>query len=87
MSITIKYSAEYISLYSKLECNLQIEVREKTILFEEHKNHHQLKVHKLKGKFNKCLSFSVNYRYRIVFKYTEKNTAVFLLIGDHDIYK
>jgi len=87
MSISVKYTAEFINLYNKLESELQMEAREKIVMFKEHENHRQLKVHKLHGKFAGYQSFSVNYRYRIVFKYSEKNGTLFMLIGDHDIYK
>jgi len=33
------------------------------------------------------LSFSVNYRYRIVFQWENRKTAVLLTVGDHDVYK
>ncbi len=87
MSIEIKYTAEFIGLYGKLENDLQIEVKEKIELFKDHKNHTQSKVHKLHGRFNGYLSFSIDYKNRILFKYTAKNTATLLIVGDHDIYR
>ena len=72
---------------NKLEKSLAIEVFEKIELFKNEKNHKQLKVHKLHGKFSNCFSFSVDYKTRIVFEYESKNSAVLLVIGDHDIYR
>ena len=46
-----------------------------------------LKVHKLNGKFEDYSSFSVNYKFRIVFRYISKNEVLFTDMGDHDIYK
>lgn len=78
---------EFIRVYGRLELTLQEEVRERVFEFRERVNHGRLKVHKLHGRMEGRLSFSVNYKYRIVFKYIDKNTAEFLTIGDHDIYK
>jgi mRNA-degrading endonuclease YafQ of YafQ-DinJ toxin-antitoxin module len=72
---------------NKLEEALTGEVFEKIELFKDTKNYKLLKVHKLHGKFSDCLSFSVNYKTRIVFEYETKNEVVFLAIGDHDLYK
>lgn len=85
--IGISYTPSFIKQYNSLEKDLQDEVVDKIELFKKIKNHKQLKVHKLKGKLNGRYSFSVNYNTRIVFNYVSKKEAVFLVIGDHDIYK
>jgi mRNA-degrading endonuclease YafQ of YafQ-DinJ toxin-antitoxin module len=70
-----------------LPLNIQDKVSQKEIIFMADPFSKSLKTHKLKGKFKACYSFSVDYDYRIVFKFIEKDTAVFMLIGDHSIYK
>lgn len=64
------------------------EALEKIELFRDPKNHVNLKVHKLKGRLNEGYSFSVNYKTRIVFTYTNKKPKGVELhaIGDHDVY-
>ncbi len=83
----IAYTAYFLKLLSKLELNLQNEVIEKTELFKDRNNHRGLNAHKLHGKFAGSYGFYVNYKIRIVFDYMNKEEAVFLLVGDHDIYK
>lgn len=73
--------------YANFESTLQEEIKEKIDLFRSEKNHEHLKVHKLKGRLSRYYSFSVNYRYRIVFMYQSASEAVLLTIGDHDIYR
>ena len=85
--IDIVYSPFFVRKFSRLENDLQEEVIQKTNLFKDQKNHKMLKVHKLHGKFSGRFGFSVNYKFRIAFKYISKNEALFLDIGDHDIYK
>jgi plasmid maintenance system killer protein len=83
----IDYKPTFIRQYACLESSLKQEIKEKIELFKDERNHKQLKVHKLKGKLSKYSSFSVNYKYRIVFAYQSKSRATFLAIGDHDVYK
>ncbi len=87
MSITIFYRPEFIRMYRGLQADLKEETRKAIELFKNRKNHKQLKVHKLHGKMQDRYSFSVNYRYRIVFRFEGKNTLALLTVGDHDIYQ
>lgn len=86
MSLHILYRAEFVKAYSRLSTHLQHEVKEKIELFKDIKNHDQLKVHKLHGRLKGRMSFSVNYRYRIIFEYVETDTVVLKTVGDHEIY-
>lgn len=69
---------------------LPIFIQEKAIakekLFRKDVFHPLLKTHKLKGRLRGHYSFSVNYNYRILFKFY-KNSVIFLDIADHDLYK
>jgi addiction module RelE/StbE family toxin len=85
--IEVNYKTTFIKAFDDLEEALQNEIIEKIELLKSEKNHKQLKVHKLHGKFKDKYSFSVNYRYRIVFMYESKNEIVLMAVGDHEIYK
>ena len=85
--ISTTYVPVFIKEFKKLEPSLQDEAIEKIELFKDRKNHKQLKVRKLKGRLKDRYSFSVNYKYRIVFMWLSKNKAVFLTIGDHSVYE
>lgn len=85
--MNIRYKPSFIRQYKKLPQALQEEVKEKIALFKENVRHPFLKTHKLKGHLKSFWSFSINYEYRIVFDYESKDTAVFLVIGNHTIYK
>lgn len=79
-----KFFLKQIKLFEK---NLQDEVSEKIELFKNKNNHKLLKVHKLHGRLKNRYSFYINYKIRIVFIWKNKEEAVFLVVGDHDIYK
>ena len=85
--IKIFFKPTFLKEVNELEKNLVQEVFEKIELFKDRKNHKNLKVHKLHGKLAGRLSFSVNYSFRIVFQYDEYGNAIFLDVGDHDLYK
>jgi addiction module RelE/StbE family toxin len=85
--LNILFKPRFIKDFKDLENNLQDEILEKIELLKDIKNHKQLKVHKLHGHLNEQWSFSVNYKYRIIFFYESKKDVVLLTLGDHDIYK
>ena len=85
--LEVLFLPKFIKQYNSLEKNIANEVLEKIGLFRNPIYHSQLKVHKLKGKFSNCHSFSVNYKFRIIFQYLSKKEVVLLTVGDHGIYK
>lgn len=85
--MTVLYKPNFVRQYKKLPRALQEEVKEKLEVFREHPTHSSLKAHKLHGRLKGCMSFSVNYRYRIVYEVTAKKTVALLAVGDHDIYQ
>ncbi|MDE2116888.1 MAG: type II toxin-antitoxin system mRNA interferase toxin, RelE/StbE family [Patescibacteria group bacterium] len=87
--IEVGYKPSFIKQLNKLEKGLVDEAIEKIELFKDPKNHALLKVHKLHGKLSGLLSFSVDFKMRIVFEYVtkKKDEAVLLVIDDHDAYR
>ena len=85
--VNLVYAPGFIRKFKKLKPGLQDEIVEKLELFKNEINHEKLKVHKLKGPLKNCYSFSVNYRFRIVFSYGLKNDAHILSVGNHEIYE
>lgn len=82
----IGFSAKFIKIFNSLPKELAEEVYEKVNLFRNEKNHKILKVHKLHGKLKTKYGFSVNYKVRIIFEYAEKDKAIMLAIGGHELY-
>jgi mRNA-degrading endonuclease RelE of RelBE toxin-antitoxin system len=87
MTVKLAYKPVFIRQLKKLPKPLQEEAKEKIHLFKDPTHHSMLKVHKISGRLAGRLSFSVNYRYRIIFMWEVPNTsAILLAIGDHSIY-
>ena len=85
--IALEYAPSFLRQLKKLPVALQRETLDKILSFKDKKNHRKLEVHKLKGRLREKWSFSVNYSYRVVFKWLPNNSAGLLAVGDHDIYK
>ena len=85
--IAVHYTPSFIKQVQSLPADIQDEAFEKVDLFKERQNHLTLKVHKLNGRLAGRLSFSVNYRIRIIFTWINKDTALLHVIGDNDVYK
>lgn len=83
----ILYTPQFLRQLKKLPLDIQDEAEEKIILFQSNSKHPFLKTHKLKGHFDGCYSFSVNYSYRIIFEYYPKDSVTFLSVGDHEVYR
>ena len=47
----------------------------------------RLKTHKLKGFLEGYWSYSINYQYRILFRFINSSEVIYYDIGTHDIYK
>jgi len=88
--VEVTYSPNFVKKFKKLRNKnkaLADEILEKIELFKNKGNHGQLKVHALKGKLKGFYSFSINYKDRILFKYTRGKSEVYLItLGDHGIY-
>ena len=82
----IEYSAHFKDTYQKIGPQIQQKAEKGEVLFRKDPFDPRLKTHKLHGKLKEFYSFSIDRRNRIVFKFVARFRAVFLDIGDHDIY-
>ncbi|MEI7463559.1 MAG: type II toxin-antitoxin system mRNA interferase toxin, RelE/StbE family [Candidatus Taylorbacteria bacterium] len=83
----IFYTKKFEREYKKLsrEIKLKIELRE--VIFRKDPYSPTLKTHKLSGELEDFLSFSIDFKYRIVFEFIDDKDVFFHSVGDHDIYK
>ena len=84
----IIYSSKFAREYKKLPKDVKALAEEQEIIFRKDPYDQRLKTHKLKGKFDGFLSFSIGYKYRIIFEFAkDRKTVYFHTVGDHDIYQ
>lgn len=73
--------------YKKLPPTIQLLLQKKEKEFRKNPRHPSLKTHKLSGKLKDFFSFSINYSYRVVFRFEDKESVIFYDVGTHSIYK
>lgn len=84
----IIYSPKFAREYRKLPQDVKLLAEEKERVFREDPLDPRLKTHKLHGFLRDFWSFSIGYRYRIVFEFGDSRGVVyFYSVGNHDIYQ
>ncbi len=82
--IEIYTTATFDELFLKLPKKIQTKAEEKTNLFKENPFNPILRTEKLHPRGYDVWSFRVDIHYRIVFKFTRKDTVEFRFIGHHN---
>jgi len=84
----IIYSFKFVREYKKLPEKIKKLAEESEPFFRNDPFDPKLKTHKLKGRLDGFLSFSIGYKYRIIFEFgSNKKTVYFHSVGNHDIYE
>lgn len=84
----IIYSPQFARKYKKLPKKIKDIAEKQEIIFRRNPFAPQLKTHQLKSNLKGFLSFSIGYKYRIIFEFSKhKNVVYFHLVGNHDIYQ
>jgi len=84
----IIYSSKFAREYKKLPGSIKDIAEGQEKIFRKNPFDPKLKTHKLKGKLNGFLAFSIGDKYRIIFEFVkDKKTVYFHSAGDHDIYQ
>lgn len=82
----IYYSSYFEKAFRALFSKIKEQAVEKEKIFRNDCFDAKLKTYKLKGKLKNYWSFSVNYSYRILFEFCEKEEVSFIDVGTHAIY-
>ncbi|MFW0862327.1 MAG: type II toxin-antitoxin system YafQ family toxin [Candidatus Komeilibacteria bacterium] len=82
----IIYSNRFSRMYKKLPTEVKLEAEKREIIFRKNPFASVLKTHKLAGRLKDFWSFSINYKYRIIFEFGTDNIVYFHWVGQHRIY-
>lgn len=85
--ITIKYKPRFLRESKKFSEQLMQDLERAIALFVKNPQDPSLRTHRLKGSLKDFYSFSMNYKYRIVFEWSGKNTAILHMVGNHSVYE
>jgi len=85
--LTINPSTKFKKSFRKLPKHIQSKIISLKIEFAVDPYLPKFKTHKLHGRFQDSLAFSINQEYRVIFQFTDKKTVLFVDIGTHAIYE
>jgi len=80
------YTRRFIRSFNKLPKDIQEDVLHAVARFQKSPKDASLRLHKLSGTFRRYYAFSANFSSRIIV-YMKKETAVFIDVGSHDVYR
>jgi addiction module RelE/StbE family toxin len=83
----IIYTSKFRREYKKLPNKIKDIAEEREPVFRKNPFHTSLDTHKLHGRLKEFWSFSIGYKYRIMFEFATKQTVYFHSTGNHDIYQ
>ena len=83
----VVYSPQFEREYRQLPLTFKKKAEKKEKIFRASPFDRQLKTHKLGGKLSEFRSFSIDYRYRIIFEFADERTVIFHAVGDHSVYR
>jgi len=85
----IYLTSKFRRAYKKLPKQVKEKAKLKEKIFRKNIFAPNLEAHPLGGKYKAYWAFSIDYSYRIMFKFlnTTKTKVVFINVGTHEIYK
>lgn len=83
----IRYTNTFLHEYKNLPNEIKDIAEDKISILKVNPFDVRLKTHKLDTKLKKYWSFSINYRYRIIFVFDGDKIILFHHTGTHDIYR
>ena len=88
MSITnVHITSDFTKAFNNLPKNIQKLAERKDISFRNNSYQTSLRTHALRGDLSGYYSYSVNFHYRVLFKFLDHHTAIYYDIGTHEIYR
>jgi mRNA-degrading endonuclease YafQ of YafQ-DinJ toxin-antitoxin module len=84
--VKVLYSPKFKKAFRKVPVKIQVLVANKEQIFKKDPFYPTFKTHPLKGQLKGLFSFSINYQYRVLFRFREDKSVIFMNIGTHSIY-
>lgn len=85
--IAVRVTPEFIRAFRKLPKPIQKLASERDELFRSNPFRPSLRTHKLKGELEGFMAYSVNFSYRVLFRFLDNNEVTYYDVGTHDIYR
>ncbi|MEK6647420.1 MAG: type II toxin-antitoxin system mRNA interferase toxin, RelE/StbE family [Candidatus Firestonebacteria bacterium] len=83
----IHFSPRFLKSFNNLPKFTQKLADTKDEIFRKNPFDIKLHTHMLKGELNGIWSYSVNYNYRVLFRFIKNDEVLYYDIGTHEIYR
>jgi len=83
----IDYTPTFAKHFRKLPVSVKNKALKKELILKSMPFSQILKTHKLSGQLSQYWSFSIDYHYRIVFRFINAKHLLLVDVGTHEIYK
>jgi addiction module RelE/StbE family toxin len=80
-------ASKFTRSVEKLPSSVKDKLRERDQIFRRNPFDPRLKTHKLRGHLKDHWSYSVDRRYRVLFKFLESDAVIYYDVGTHKVYK
>lgn len=77
-------TAEFESRYRELPSDIQKKTEKQEKLFRKNVFHPSLRTEKLEPKHQELWSFRIDKKYRVLFRFINNDSVLFLTVGTHD---
>ena len=83
----VHFASHFLASFAKLPAAVQRLATQKDAWFRANPLDPRLHTHKLKGELAGAWSYSVNHRYRVLFRFLPEGEVLYYDIGTHDVYR
>ena len=83
----VDVSPRFFKSLAKLPPSIQALAKTRDAMFRANPFDPRLRTHKLKGELAGAWSYSVNYSYRVLFRFLADDEVLYYDIGTHDVYR
>lgn len=83
----IEYTTTFVKKWKKLTAQEKRKYQQKEKIFRNNCYDPKLKTHKLAGRLKGLMSFSIDYRRRVLFKFKSEGVVLFYDVGTHEVYR
>ena len=83
----IHLTKNFLQSFKNLPKKIQDLAKDRDAIFIQNPFDTRLRTHKLKGRLQAYWAYSVNYEYRILFRFVSEENVIYFNVGTHEIYK
>jgi addiction module RelE/StbE family toxin len=85
--VKIHVTSDFEKAFRKIPHQIQILAEKKDKWFRANSFDARLRTHQLRGELKGFWSYSINYHFRILFRFIQHDEVVYYDIGTHQIYR